>query len=679
MLIATTICGFLFIENIRAAFLVDNFIITSSTEPNTVTTSSPETDEIIEASINSSTVIIEENYNSSTIQLTTTTIISSNTVMTFEVLLEASSNTSTISTTTINTTTKAVDWLSISINEIVSNPTSNGEWVELYNSNTSSQDLTGASICDNTLKNCKYISSTINGLGYLVIELQTNRYLNNDFDSVILRDDSDSVIDKIDYGDYLLAPNKDQSLSKENSQWYVTDVITKNSNNIIQTAEEDIVEEEVVVRIVSNTTTSNNNLVSSQCSDCKNTGNIILYSIYPNPVGQDNEGEYISIKNLSEDKINLNGWKIKDLSKEYRLSGIIDEDQIIQYDRVSTSIALNNTTAEMITLIDSSNNVIDVVGYNKANEGEVYIKKDDEWIWIKQYGVGGYVVSSTENQPDNVNTIFTTTATEESTSTNSTSSKKLEVQYLPLSLFQARQVNKEEKILISGIVIVLPNIFGSQYLYISENGSGIQVYSYSKNFPDLEIGDYIEVKGEISYSFNVPRIKIQDQKDIKIIAKNQKLPMVSSTISKFNENHFGALVKTTGIITELKSTHMYIDDNEDEIKIYFKPNANIKKDNYELKQEVEVIGILEKANDKWHIMPRSGDDIQIKVSDTKTKQVDDNTIKITSTIQSNVSDYPDNNKSIWVVVVLLASTIMFLIFLKRKEIFNKQKIPFIKV
>ncbi|MEK7097789.1 MAG: hypothetical protein AAB906_03000, partial [Patescibacteria group bacterium] len=54
-------------------------------------------------------------------------------------------------------------------------------------------------------------------------------------------------------------------------------------------------------------------------------------------------------------------------------------------------------------------------------------------------------------------------------------------------------------IVTSGIVAAEPGRFGSQFFYIVyESGNGVQVYSNKKDFPELKIGDFIEVGGEIS-------------------------------------------------------------------------------------------------------------------------------------------------------------------------------------
>ena len=130
----------------------------------------------------------------------------------------------------------------IKLNEIVSNPQSGYEWVELYNSGTSSVNLSDWTICDSRLSGCKEVSGTIKPNDWFVVDLGTNRYLNNTGDSVVLFDLDHQEMDRVIYGNILGTPDKGQSLARKqdgvdtdsNSNWAITDIITKGSANKIE-------------------------------------------------------------------------------------------------------------------------------------------------------------------------------------------------------------------------------------------------------------------------------------------------------------------------------------------------------------------------------------------------------------------------------------------------------------
>lgn len=135
-----------------------------------------------------------------------------------------------------------IDWTKLKINEIFPAPENGNEWVELYNSGSEIINLSGIFICDDSssTSSCKTSSSTINPQNFLLINLNTNRYLNNDGDTVRLLDPSENLLDQIIYHDSLL-PNKNQSLARVNdgvdtnsdSDWAITTVPTPGTANVI--------------------------------------------------------------------------------------------------------------------------------------------------------------------------------------------------------------------------------------------------------------------------------------------------------------------------------------------------------------------------------------------------------------------------------------------------------------
>ena len=231
----------------------------------------------------------------------------------------ASSTTSTVveiilnvvaTTTPSSTVVTATDWNQIKINEIVSNPESGNEWVELYNNSTSTFLLNG-NVCDSTGKSCKAVSGTISGLEFLVVEWSVS-YLNNTGDSVVLKNESEITVDEIIYGGSLGDPEKRQSLIRkvdgldvgDFDDWAITTEITKGLNNVLQSpvipqpsgggstyvAPNDVVEEVILE------------------SFSTSTYKIIINEIYPDPENEsddediDDEDEKDDEKDNKKDK-----------------------------------------------------------------------------------------------------------------------------------------------------------------------------------------------------------------------------------------------------------------------------------------------------------------------------------------------------------------------------------------
>ncbi len=83
------------------------------------------------------------------------------------------------------------------INEF-SSATSNSDWVEIYNSDSSPVDLTGFILRDSTESNKLDLSGTIGGNSYSVFDW--NNKLNNDGDTVRLLKTDETQVDQVVYG-----------------------------------------------------------------------------------------------------------------------------------------------------------------------------------------------------------------------------------------------------------------------------------------------------------------------------------------------------------------------------------------------------------------------------------------------------------------------------------------------
>jgi len=103
---------------------------------------------------------------------------------------------------------------------------------------------------------------------------------------------------------------------------------------------------------------------------------MIIKEFFPNPVGNDQEGEYIKFFNDSAAAVNLSGWQIKDAAgKSFNLNGELAADQELVLTYFQTKISLNNN-GEKLFLYDSTGKLIDELGYSgQASEGQRIIKQ----------------------------------------------------------------------------------------------------------------------------------------------------------------------------------------------------------------------------------------------------------------------------------------------------------------
>lgn len=356
---------------------------------------------------------------------------------------------------------------------------------------------------------------------------------------------------------------------------------------------------EKIIKIL-NSLNSENIDTSLASSAGANYENIIINEVLPDPEGADGEGEWAEIYNQGANKVNLFNWQLDDMeggSRPYKIIKDIwlDADSYLVIDRPESGLAFNNASDE-VRLFNGLNEMIDKVGYEAAPEGEIYARGENgKWFWTTIATPGG----------KNIITVSASKAveTESGDSTIKNLSFAVEAELAEIYNFQAGDFIKT-----TGTVAVLPGIFSSQYFYIT-GSPGLQVYSHKKDFPELKIGDHIEVSGQLSMVNGEMRLKTKQKEDIKIIESGVVLEAEEMTCDKISNESVGMLVKIAGEVIERKSSIIYLDDGTDEAEIYIKKSTGIGASGFNEGDSIEVIGIISKTKTGFRIMPRSVDDI----------------------------------------------------------------------
>ncbi len=447
--------------------------------------------------------------------------------------------------------TTSAQYGDIVINEAVPNPSDGKEWVELFNTTTNAVSLAGWKISDG--------NSVINSLdgelpanNFLTVEIASR--LNNSGDAVYLSDASGKSISQLIYGDWInaavSAPEKGQSLARnDDGKFYITDTPTKNQKNIIRTIVQNMFSVE--------------NASSTNETGKIDWSKISVTEILPNPEGSDAESEYMKIKNNSDADIDLDGLYLDDAedgSNPYKIPAgtIIKTGEEIIFYRSKTKIALNNTDDE-VRILSPNKEEIFSIDYEDAEEGAIYILKNGKWQWN-----------------NSVSTVIPASAQGGSAKINS----------------------------ITATVIVPPNIFSTQTMYVD----GLQLYMYSKDWPELKIGDKISVYGTPSTYYSEPRLKLKNKSSIKIISQNNTTePVPAENVS---EDDLGRLIIIEGEVLQIVNTKIIIDANSEEIPVYDKTKQNIFSQLKE-KDQVQITGVVSQYKDEFRLLPRGADDIKI--------------------------------------------------------------------
>ncbi|MFA5796399.1 MAG: PKD domain-containing protein, partial [Candidatus Shapirobacteria bacterium] len=162
---------------------------------------------------------------------------------------------------------------------------------------------------------------------------------------------------------------------------------------------------------------------------------------------------------------------------------------------------------------------------------------------------------------------------------------------------------------LTGVVAVPPGVLGVQIFYLAGERN-IQIYNYSKLFPALKIGDYIEVTGELTSSAGEARLKTKTAADIKLLGVKEPPEPEELACRDLSDEQVGKLVQLKGELTKKTGSTIYLDDSTDEAQVYLKPATGISVKNLNEGEELTVTGIVSKTASGLRLLPRSLADIE---------------------------------------------------------------------
>lgn len=636
---------------------------------------------------NSNYVVPDQNNSPTTsaLNITSTVVISTSTPEN----ASTTTNQTQFSTSTSSTASSLAifDWASIKLNEIISDPTDGNELVEFYNNSTTSAEILMAHICDSTGTSCKPFSGNILGHDWLMVDLLTDRYLNNDGDSVVLKDENNNTIDVVNYGtDSLSAPQKGQSLIRKidgadtdsDSDWAITTQVTLDTTNTLVTP---VVNSNgkstsgnsggsIYVPVPTNSTTSikttkiNTTTIKNAVDPVKiswkldwpyglDVGEVGIFSAAgsADPRGGDiglvwNFGDGVtSTYFIVSHSYTTSGLYLVSVSgastasttgkKDFKI--YVGPEFSISDARVniwSYLVEATSTETEFIELKNFSMSSKNISGWKLKNKsGKEY--EIPESTNIIASGTLKFFRSIThlsfDKDGDEIRLTSPNDKDLDKIVLSSVKTIKKEADKQAIKTAKTTSVSNWRS--VQGVVTVLPGNFGSQYFYISDGEKGYQVYQYKKDFPDLKIGDRIMARGELSEISGVSRIKISGKNSLSILGKDTEFKPIN--LADVSANAVGALVKISGDITSIKNNYLYIDDGNSETVIYFRSGAKINKQDLKLGDKLEAVGILEQTKSGLRVSPRDERDIKVVgFSD----QVLSAQLETNKNIQNNISE-----------------------------------------
>ena len=324
-----------------------------------------------------------------------------------------------------------------------------------------------------------------------------------------------------------------------------------------------------------------------------------ISEILPNPVGSDTT-EFIELYNPTDEDLDISGLKLDDEEGGSKAYTFPDNTNILAHEykvfgRQDTKLALNNTS-DSVRILYPDGTIVTEIRFDDVVEGASYVRDSEgQWLWTSVVTPGA----------ENFVTVLPEVKGSKIIKGKSNSVKPV----INTSLTKVRDEDIGDVVFVTGTIAVEPGVLGTQFFYIVNENSGVQIYMYSKDFPKLEVGDTIEVTGEIAESGNETRIKLSQKSDIKVVGHIDLPQGQVVELANVGESYEGSLLKVNGEITEIKTSYMYVDDGTEEIKVYFKAGAGIKKDVFREGDLVVVTGLLHQTKTEYQLLPRTQNDI----------------------------------------------------------------------
>lgn len=244
------------------------------------------------------------------------------------------------------------------INEFLPNPTTGTEWIELSNASSSSIDLIGYTLHDGAGQ-LAAPTSTIDGLGFAVVELSSSK-LNNGGDIIMLKNNDGETVDNIAYGDWegssISAPEKGNAIARNTADTFTeTTSPTKGTENTITAP---IVDEPP-------SSSGGGGGSSSPTTQSYEPGSIVINELVSDPT--DGETEFVELYNTTDKSISLSTWWIEDGSEaKTSITGSIASHGFKVIEQPKGNL---NNTGDRVTLFDPSETQIDRVTYGSWDDG----------------------------------------------------------------------------------------------------------------------------------------------------------------------------------------------------------------------------------------------------------------------------------------------------------------------
>ncbi len=387
-------------------------------------------------------------------------------------------------------------------------------------------------------------------------------------------------------------------------------------------------------------------------------GTLILSEIVSDP---EDGVEWIEINNPGGEAVDTSDWSVRDATEK---ATTLPEEDLAPgaYLVIEDPSGQLNNGGDTVELLDPAGNIIDSLEYgtdeiDEPEKGESLALIDGAWVVTEDITKGEVNIAAEINQPyaeeeetetDAGAEDIESGADEEETNIEDDSATDVEdsedeYAALPDDEYECEETPESvsveevhsvvavatssdgtsstyssaatssspgEQETLTSVVTATPGTLGSQIAFVD----GMQLYFYYADWPEINVGDIVEVIGTPSESRGEPRLKISSQDDITVVG------VAEPTVHKVNAFELtdlaeGALARVSGSIFDRDGDRLTLEDEYGTIIVIGHERTDVSWSGLD-GSELTITGVVRHIDGETRIYPRSMDDVEVmEVSD----------------------------------------------------------------
>jgi hypothetical protein len=304
---------------------------------------------------------------------------------------------------------------------------------------------------------------------------------------------------------------------------------------------------------------------------------IFINELLPAPFEVDWDGdglsdyrdEWLEIFNPLARPVGLGGWRLEDgagVNYDIPLGVSIPAGGFLTLYYRQTEIGLNNGR-ETVRLIDPRGQLIDAFSYTHSPG------YDESWCRLPD-GQPGW-------------------SDECEASPGATNRARRRAGPLQVNIYEAKRLTEGAWVRVKGQVTAAPGLFGPRTMYIQDKTAGIMVYLPRDHRLFLNLGDKIELEGNLRLFQEEAEIVVSQRQKVDFIEPGLPPPPLPIETTMVLEPFEGMLVMLQGQAVRFEGrTTFWVDDGTDPAKVLVRSSTGIRKPFIKPGTPVTVLGIV---------------------------------------------------------------------------------------